>query len=189
MNPYQLCSRALIKIGANPIHSFQEGTAESDVAGLLYDMTRDGLLSMHPWSFATAHKSLPRLQAPPLADYSYAYQLPVDFLRALSVGNHDLNTAQRGDYRIHQNLIHTDLTQVMLSYIFRPSEDSLPPFFLGALITRLAAEFCLPITENTSRAKELYRLAQDELRLAKGIDSQQQIPRQLSDFTLINVRG
>ncbi|MBT4890046.1 MAG: hypothetical protein HON65_10885, partial [Rhodospirillales bacterium] len=76
-----LCSRALIKIGAMSITSFEEGTAESEVAANLYSSVRDGLLSSHPWNFASAQVTLARLNADPIADYAYAYQLPVDFLR------------------------------------------------------------------------------------------------------------
>ena len=56
-----LCSRALLKIGAQPIASFDEGTAEAEVAANLYPAARDALLSLHPWSFATAQATLPRL--------------------------------------------------------------------------------------------------------------------------------
>ena len=43
-----LCSRALIKIGAQPIASLDEGTAEAEVAANLYPATRDAMLSLHP---------------------------------------------------------------------------------------------------------------------------------------------
>lgn len=76
-----ICSNALLKIGAESITSFLDGTAEAEVAANLYPMIRDGLLASYPWSFAVGQKSLPRLAGVPLADYSYAYRLPNDFLR------------------------------------------------------------------------------------------------------------
>ena len=76
-----LCSRALLKIGAQPIASFDEGTAEAEVAANLYPAARDALLSLHPWSFATAQATLPRLAAKPVADFAHAFQLPAGFLR------------------------------------------------------------------------------------------------------------
>ena len=81
-----LCSRALIKIGAAPIQSFTDGTAESEIAGALFPHTRDALLSAYSWSFATTQTQLPQLAESPLADYSYAYQLPNDYLRIISAG-------------------------------------------------------------------------------------------------------
>lgn len=77
-----LCSRALLRIGAQPIASLEEGTAEAEVAANLYPGLRDALLSAHPWSFATAQAALPRLVAVPRADFSHAFQLPPRWWRA-----------------------------------------------------------------------------------------------------------
>ena len=182
-----LCSRALIKIGAQGISSFHEGTAEADVAFYLYGSVRDAMLSAHPWRFATAQTGLALLEEEPLADYQYAFALPADFLRAISCGS-----GRRGlgvDYRIHENKLHANQKQITLTYIFRPQEINFPPFFDQALIARLAAEFCLPLTESTSRAEYLTKAAEDEFKNAKLIDGQQSIPNAIWDFPLIGVRG
>ncbi len=81
-----LCSRALIRLGAQPVTSFDDGTAESEIAGALYPVVRDAMLSAYNWSFAVGQANLNQLEAPPLADYQYAFQLPSDFLRAMSAG-------------------------------------------------------------------------------------------------------
>lgn len=182
-----LCSRALIKIGAATIASFDEGTAEAEVAANLYPSVRDALLSAYPWSFATAQASLPRLAAAPMADYAHAFQLPPDFLRALSAGR---GGQGRGvPYRIAENRLHADPTEIVLTYIFRPPEQSFPPFFDGALIARLAAEFVIPLTENTARAELMFKLAEAEFRAARLTDSQQDTPLAVQDFSLIGARG
>lgn len=182
-----LCSRALLKIGAATIASFDEGTAESEVAANLYPAVRDALLSSHPWNFATGQVVLPRLVAEPVADYAHAYQLPADFLRALSAGS-----SGRGfglSYRIAESRLHCDSEQVVLTYVFRPDELAFPPFFDQTLIARLAAEFCIPLTESTTRAEFLYRLAEDEFRRAKLIDGQQDVPSAIASFPLVEVRS
>ncbi|MEM7046029.1 MAG: hypothetical protein AAF442_00035 [Pseudomonadota bacterium] len=180
-------SQALVKIGAQPINSFNDGTAESDVAGLLYEVARDGLLAVHPWSFATGQVTLPRLKAKPVADFTYAYQLPADFLRALSVGEDE--RGRGGVYTIKEHRIHTDMSTIILSYIFRPDEGAFPSFFVTALIARLAAEFCLPLTESSSRTEFLTKIAENELRRAKVIDSQQATPGAFTNFPLIEARA
>lgn len=182
-----LCSRALLKIGAATIASFDEGTAESEVAVNLYPSVRDALVSSHPWNFATGQASLPRLAAQPVADFAHAYQLPADFLRALSAG---IGGSGFGlPYRIAESRLHTDAESVVLTYVFRPDELSFPPFFDQALIARLAAEFCIPLTESTTRAEMLYRLAEDEFRRAKLIDGQQDTPSAITSFPLVEVRS
>lgn len=181
-----LCSRALLKLGAAGIASFEEGTAEAEIAANLYPPVRDALLSSHPWNFATGQERLPRLAAEPVADFAYAYQLPAGFLRALSAGP---DGRGRGlAYRIAERRLHADAESVVLTYVFRPDETAFPPFFDQALIARLSAEFCLPMTESTTRAEALYRLAEAEFRRARLIDAQEETPPRVEDFSLIEVR-
>ncbi len=182
-----LCSRALLKLGARPIAGFDDGTAEAEVAVNLFPSIRDALLSAHRWSFATAQVRLPQLEEPPVADFDRAYQLPADFLRALSAGS---GSRGRGlVYRIIDSRLHTSSGDAYLTYIFRPAETDFPPFFDQLLIARLAAEFCIPLTESTSRAEMLYRIAESEFRRARLIDAQQDSPLAIEDFPLVEVRG
>jgi len=182
-----LCGRALIKIGAAPINGFDDATAEAEVAGALYGPVRDALVSAHPWRFATAQAVLNRLTDVPAADYAHAYQLPPDLLRLLSAG--DGGRGRGLDYRVSERRLHCNAAAVTVTYVFRPAEADVPPFFDHALIARLAAEFCIPLTENTSRAETLTKLAEDELRRARLIDAQQDTPRRFEDFTLIEARS
>ncbi|MEM7679497.1 MAG: hypothetical protein AAF182_00635 [Pseudomonadota bacterium] len=186
LNDVALASRALIRIGATPITSFDDGTAQSEIAGALFGPIRDGLLSAYAWGFATGQVALTQDATAPVADYDYAYQLPTDFLRALSAGS---GTKGRGlNYRLSRGKLHTNASEVILTYIFRPEEEEFPPYFDQALITRLAAEFTIPVTESTSRAETLYRLAEREFERARQIDAQQDTPGRIEDFTLIKAR-
>ena len=147
---------------------------------------RDALLSAYGWSFATGQVALTPLATPPEADYENAFQLPNDFLRSLSAG-----TSGKGrgvNFRIARGALHTDASDVTLTYIFRPDESEFPPYFDMALITRLSAEFTIPVTENTSRAEAMLRLAAREYETARQIDAQQDSPAGIEDFSLINVR-
>ena len=76
-----------------------------------------------------------------------------------------------------------------MTFIFRPAEIDFPPFFDQALITRLAAEFCIPLTESTSRSEVLFRLADQEFQRAKTIDAQQETPGSIEDYSLVEVRS
>lgn len=187
LNDIALCSRALMRIGCAPITSFDDGTAESEIAGALYVPARNALLSAYGWSFATGQVALDALDDAPLADYQHAYALPNDFLRAISAGS---GGKGRGlSYRIARNVLHTDADSVLLTYIFLPDESEFPPFFDAALIVRLAAEFCIPLTESTSRTEALMKMAEDEFRKAKQIDAQQDTPARIENFPLIDARG
>jgi len=187
LNDVALASRALIRIGAAPISSFTDGTVEAEIAGALFGPVRDGLLSAYAWGFATGQIALDELQTPPVADYDRAFSLPTDYLRALSAGT---GTKGRGlKYRIARGALHTNAQNVVLTYIFRPEEEEFPPYFDQAIIARLAAEFCIPITESTSRASALFDLAEDEFKRARQIDAQQDTPNAIEKFPLVDIRG
>lgn len=186
LNDIALCSRALIRLGAAPITSFNDGTAESEIAGALYGTLRDSILSSYPWTFATGQVELTRLSETPVTDYGYAFQLPNDFLRAISAGSSAQSQGAR--YRIVRDQLHTDYESIILTYIFRPDEAETPPFFDMVLISRLAAEFAIPVTESTSRAEAMYRMADKELAKARSVDAMQDTPNRMKDFTLIDVR-
>ena len=60
--------------------------------------------------------------------------------------------------------------------------------YYESLIARLAAEFCLPLTESTSRAEFLMKIADEEFKKSKLVDAQQERPKAIEDFTLVEVR-
>jgi hypothetical protein len=182
----ELCSAALIKLGAEPIASFTEERIEASVAARLYPIVLEGLLATHPWSFSITQQTLTASGSEPIADYAYGFALPAGCLRVLSAGY--LGNGRGLDYRVQGSRLLANCTALVLTYQHRPAEADFPAFFVNALIARLAAELCLPITENTTRGETLHHLAQGELRLARLIDSQQSTPRRVEDFTLTQVR-
>lgn len=187
LSSLDLCNRALVRVGARPITAFNDGSMEADICNLLYTPTRDAVLSAYGWSFATAQMNLTTPIAPPLADYSVAFNLPSDFLRALSLGS---GGRGRGvPFRILGKVLHTDISPVTLTYIFRAVETDWPAYFDMLIIQRLSAELCIPLTENTARAENLLRMAEVEFARVRQIDAQQDTPQRIEDFSLIDARG
>ena len=181
-----LCSQALVRLGAAPIGSFTDGSAEATVANRLYALVRDALLSTHPWTFSIRQTALSTTEAPQSGDYAFRLTLPADCLRVISAGS---GGSQRGlDYRVQGHSIFADARSLTVSFQQRIAESDFPPFFAAALVARLAAEFCLPVTESAGRAEVLRKSADIELKQARLIDSQQSTPRRFEDFTLIEAR-
>jgi hypothetical protein len=181
-----LCSQALVRLGAAPIGSFFEGGAEATVAQRLYALVRDGLVSAHHWSFSIDQSALNDPEEAASADYAWRHLLPGDCLRVISVGAH---RAGRGlDYRVQGTSLLANERSITLTYQRRVPESDYPAFFAAALVARLAAEFCLPVTESAARAEVLRKSADLELRQARLVDSQQSTPRRVEDFTLIQAR-
>ena len=182
-----LCSRALLKIGAHSIASFDEGTAEAEVAAGLYTTVRDTVLLGAPVGFR--HVSNDAAEAGQSSARRLRQCLPAAAgLHPRSFGR----TSGRGQgirYKIKQRQLHADEDDVVLTYIARPDELDFPPFFDMALITQLAAEFCIPLTDSTSRWESLQKVADADLRRARLIDAQEETPSSVEDFTLLEGRA
>jgi hypothetical protein len=182
-----LCSRALVELGANSISSFDETSCEATVASQLYQPTLENLLASYPWRFALKQKSLARLENKPVSDYQYAFQLPNNCLRILSAGQSVKSSGLQ--YKIVGKCLYANTSKVILNYIEKPDESTFPPFFVKAFITQLASEFCLPLTESTTRTDYMRKIAAEELKQARLVDSQQSINPCFQDFSLIEVRA
>jgi hypothetical protein len=185
LSDLDICNTALVKLGALPIAGFDDADAAAAVCRTLYPVVVDATLTSHPWSFTLKRATLTALDGAPLADFSRRFALPADFLRAIYVD--DRGSSPR--YAIIGAELHCESSTVVLTYQYRPPEAAFPPFFRAALIARLAGDLCLPLTESTSRAETLDRLAERELERAWAIDRSQETPPLIGDDTLIRVRG
>lgn len=181
-----ICSNALMKLGAEGMVSFDDGTSEAEVASNLYPLVKDSLVSSYPWSFATLHKRLPKLAKKPIADYANCFLLPNDCLRIISAG---VGSRGKGvEYKILENMLYTNAEEIIITYIFKPKEETFPAFFIDALTTKLAAEFAIALTEDINKSSFFAKRAEEEIRNARLIDSQQKTPEAFQDFTLVEAR-
>ncbi len=184
----QIASQALVRLGAAPISGFSEPTLEARTAAALYPVQRDALLAGHVWRFATAEARLetaPETELP-LDGFAHVFVLPTGFLNALAA-----NGGQEREWRIAAGRLHAHAAELRLTYLFRPDEAAFPPWFEDALAARLAAAFCLPVTENASRAETLARLADAALRRARRadrLDDPAPLPAP-AHYPLVEVRG
>ncbi len=173
-----ICSRALVMIGATPITSFADGTTESTVAVNLYEDTVRDLLSRHRWRFASGQAQLARRTTEPSAKWDAAYQLPVDLLVL-----HDVSVnGSVIDYDRYQNLVYCDADEadeVFADYTFRAIEDLWPPYFTTAVELTLASIFAYSVANQIQTADYMEKKALRQLALARNIDSQAQTSKKL----------
>ena len=182
----EICSMSLLKLGATPIASFAEETVEAELARSLYEPILRALIVSHPWGFSLAVADLASATEPPVDGFKCAYLLPSDLLRTISASG---GIQKNGVYRIVGDRLLSDDQEISLTYQQRSDASLFPPHFVQALAAKLAAEFCLPLTESSTRAEVLQRVANAEIKLARLVDSQQSTARAVEDYTLIEVRG
>lgn len=184
----RIARHALLKLGASPVSSAEDGTLEAQLFSETYERIRDGLLALNAWQFATAVIEPGRLSGAPDADYGYAFQIPADLVRIISVGTPTTGFSSGVPYRRSGYQIWTDEKDILLRYVFRPTPDTWPPYFETALIDALAAEWCLPLTESTTRAKALAELAEMSFNRSRRADQLQSTAEGIRHFSLLEGR-
>jgi hypothetical protein len=68
-------------------------------------------------------------------------------------------------------MIFSDQPELDLDYMFVPTEDRLPPYFIELMEFRLASKFAIPVTGNRSLADTYFSMFTDQLNRAQFLDS------------------
>lgn len=178
-----IASNALLLIGDNPISSFDDPGAGPQVAAGLYPETKKRLLSEHPWSFALKQQRLNRLSQVPdkLTGFSHAFQLPTDLIRIWSMQSHS-------NYILVGNLLYSNETELLATYIFDVDEVNLPPHFVKSLEYALASDFAISVTEDNTLSGLFAQKAMNATNQAMAIDSQGRPQQAIIDSPLIDAR-
>jgi hypothetical protein len=165
-----LCSMALLKLGEQPLTSLNADTASAQLARTLYDTTIDTLISKHPWHFASKHFVIEK-------NDNNEFIIPSNVLRIL-----------RCDGRIVGNKILSRSQSVKILALQRVEPEFFPSYFVSLAATKLAIEFCIPLTGNQQMLRILINLYDAEYQNAKFIDSTTDINTGVNRFSLIDVR-
>lgn len=186
-SPIDICSRALILIGAEPITSFEDGNTEALVAVNMYeDIARASLVNTR-WRFATNQAVLNRLSDAPTGRYEKAYQLPSDLLMLHAVTVQDLPI----EYQTYGNKVYSDTSDndtLIADYTFRAEENTWPSYFTIAVVYSLSIVFATSIARNSNLASIMADQAQITMAKARNLDSQQQTSRKLVTSRFITER-
>ena len=188
-----ICARALIMIGAEPITSFADGTTESKVASNLYSDTIKNILSAYRWRFASKQTQLSRLTDTPDARWDSAYQLPSDILtlHGIYINDKPISYDRYGDM-VYNNATSTDKVYADYTYYDEGATNPaiyFPAYFIYTAELSLASIFAFAVAQNTELSALLEQKAQRQLTFARNIDSQQNTTRRFNTKRFINNRN
>lgn len=164
--PLDICSAALLMVGAEDISSFEDGSREAKLCASFYPTTRDELLQAYPWRFATLQADLSRLAETPRFGFRYAYQLPVSTLRVV-------RAASRGAYQVYDGKLYSHDSALQAVMVYRPQENRLPAFFVRALEYKLAEILSLALLDDLTKSQMFAKKAYDQLASARAVEAQQ----------------
>lgn len=192
---FQICSRALTRIGANPISSFDDSSAqtESRVAGREWDQLIETLLTEHKWKFATREVALNHLTTVPNVRYTELWQLPSAMLDLHGI----FLVNSSGDdipipYERLEDRIACDYDEthtLYARYTFNADTTLWPPYFVEMVTEGLEAIFTGAIRRDTVGAeKKRDRWEKITKPRTKNLDSQGQTSRGFPPSRLVSVR-
>jgi hypothetical protein len=186
-SPLDICARALVLIGAEPLTSFEDQTTEALVASNMYeDVARASLLNTR-WRFATDQAVLNRLSAAPTGRYDAAYQLPSATLMVHAVTENDYPI----EYQRYGDKIYCDVSEpsvLICDYTFRAVEVDWPAYFSLAVQFSMASVFATSIARDSSLANMFEERSRNQMTKARTLDSQQQTTRKLNTSRFIAER-
>lgn len=188
----QICNLALIEVGAAPLSSFEaDQTKEGKTARLIFHHCRRLALAHCGWNGATKFAQLTQMEDTTPTMYDYAYEVPDDLVRVLSIHpSNDPNTgvpyklayqAGSGDDETEYAVL-TNTNQAYISYIWDQQDlGAMSPGFHDILSFELARKFASALNK-TEAAKELTdKQLKRRLTIAKAIDGQEDYPERLAE--------
>ena len=184
-----LCNSALALLAANRITALgDDSQEESLICEDLFPEVRDQIIESNDWTFATERIQLGASASSPVFGFDYEATLPSEVLRVLGVWE-DPDSDKRGKYKVEGSTIRTDFSPVYVKYIKQITDvTKISPMARKAIYLELAAQLCVPLTEDMKRQENLSKMATFALDEAAALDGIQGSQERVTSDAFIRVR-
>jgi len=160
-----IANRALARIGTQSISSLDEGSTASLYCSKLLPEAVQSVYGQYDWRSARKRIQLAPLETDPIYEWDYAFQLPSDFARLISVDTEN-------EYSLEGQTILSNDEDLYITYIAYPIEATFIPGYIShLLVTFLAFLLSTPMSSNESMAQRLLGEYQIALERAKIDDN------------------
>lgn len=185
----EICSNALLLLGAAPIASLSENTPAGRICANTYALAKLDILRRHPWNCCVKRVVLaPEVSQPPF-DWKYQFARPSNWLRTLQVGYR----GQQIDYAMEGVRIMANVNVLPLLYVANVTEGEWDSLLTHVMVKRMEMDLAYPITKSASLRdslkQEFYAKGVGVLAQAKTIDGQENPPEDWNDSPFITARG
>ena len=195
----QIANMALSWLGEELITSLEDDNDAARVMKLNYIPARDATLEAHEWSFAIKRFIPPKLAEAPAYGVSYAFGVPSDIIRVLSVDRADstpsgydatrIGSREQLDWIMEGGHILANEDAIYCRGIRRVEEEGeFSPLFDQALAGYLAMLGAIPLTASAEIQANMFALYENFIRQAKSRDGLQGRSRRIRARTLQKVR-
>ncbi len=170
-----IANLALREIGTYRIEDFNESSPEARVVRDVWDQVVRSALEAHEWTWAKKYAALSRLGETPAARWTYAYGVPDDFVRLVTVSANSTMRPEMAEdeYEFLDEKIYTDAETPYLAYVYsKTTVGTWPAYFVDYVAVALAARLASVLKATTERERlEQLRIA--TLGRSRSLDSVQ----------------
>ena len=190
-----ICNLALDRLGQREIASVLTPTTENEnICNRAYDQTRRELLRRFIFNFAKKYLSLTASATKtPAFGYTYAYALPNDFVRLLTLGDITIGAdTPPGLYDLSDGYIFTDAANggtLNMTYTYdAKTVANYDPLFIRLFVLHLASAMAYKFTLKNSLIQAIRDDAADVALAAAAIAGQEKPPRRIQTSRMLTVR-
>ena len=188
----QVISNALALMGKKPILSL-DGQGDLTVAAeQAFDFLFEASLCEAQWRFACGILQLSELATLPFAipnspvtiNYSYAYQLPADFLKTIRIW------PQSYDWELFFNkiMLTNQSPPIYMEYVFSPVIETIPNYFWKYFVYEIAAYLALSSAQETEYYTALEQKRGVQFAIACATDAQNRPQTSIQSAPMITNR-
>ena len=192
-----ICNQALSWLAVDPIISLEDDSNTAQWCRLNYPFLRDAVLEERMWTFATDRAVSTVADKDAWGDM-YVHPLPISWQsvyrcyrtvnKAGSLG-HAANITSEGWVVEGGNVLSYDSTIYLWGVMRITDTGAFSSLFVQALAARIAADACMPFTENQKLQRDMWELFNGKLREAAARDGQQGSNDVIQSNTLIDARA
>ena len=171
-----ICNQALTWLGQDPVNSINDGSTTAEWMRNNYPFLRDAVLEERMWTFATARaKSITE----DMDEWGtmYTHPIPLNWQSVYrvysSVDGYGNGVSDRTWRMEGGNVLSTNQTVYLWGIQQVTDTNKSSMLFIQALAARIAADACIPMTENRQLQADMWGLYGDKLREAAARDGQQ----------------
>lgn len=190
-NPVEICNLALVRIEQNSISSLDDESVQGQFCRMVYEQSKASLLSRYNWTFAIDTAKLTQTLTDTLQDYTYAYQLPADFLRLVSVYDSSDRefiqiTGMKPPFVLEGSFIKSDASEIKIKYIKNiDTVARFSPQFIDCFVLELAIRLTKLFNSSTSYLQMLTMEFSQKIAEAKISDCQQTMLSQIKSYPIL----
>lgn len=187
-----MLSAALVLCGEKPLNSLTDPRYGAQVGAALFDMVYENELQSNRWRFACKKAQLTRINAAPINEWQYTYQMPPDCLQFIGFWG----VAPDKLYEIYGNVLYTNVSSnpgitagtLTAEYMFKPDPGTIPSYFSLLVTLALAQHMCKPVTESDSARTKCEQAYNTQRNRAMFIDATARPNRPLQHRPFLQVR-